>query len=92
MSGRSTSFYFNMKPSMLHPEGAHLMATLILEACKGAEVDLIGGLEMGAVPLATAVAVLARPRAGRCRPSSCASRPRSTAPASWWKAWRPARR
>ena len=32
VSGRSTSFYFDMKPSMLHPEGAQLMATLILEA------------------------------------------------------------
>ena len=57
VSGRSTSFYFDMKPSMLHPEGAHLMAMLILEALQGAKVDLIGGLEMGAVPLATAVAV-----------------------------------
>ncbi len=57
VSGRSSSFYFNMKPSMLHPESAHLIATLILEALKGAKVDYIGGLEMGAVPLATAVAV-----------------------------------
>jgi orotate phosphoribosyltransferase len=57
VSGRSTSFYFDMKPSMLHPEGAQLMATLILAALQGAKVDLIGGLEMGAVPLATAVAV-----------------------------------
>lgn len=56
-SGRSSSFYFNMKPSMLDPEAAHLIATLILEELEGAEIDLIGGLEMGAVPLATAVAV-----------------------------------
>jgi len=65
VSGRSTSFYFDMKPSMLHPEGAHLMATLILEALEGARVDLIGGLEMGAVPLATAVALASH---GRGRP------------------------
>ena len=57
VSGRSTSFYFDMKPSMLHPEGAQLMAMLILDALRGAKVDLVGGLEMGAVPLATAVAV-----------------------------------
>jgi orotate phosphoribosyltransferase len=57
VSGRSSSFYFNMKPSMLHPESAHLIAVLILEALKGARIDYIGGLEMGAVPLATAVAV-----------------------------------
>ena len=57
VSGRTSNFYFNMKPTMLDAEGAHLIATLILEALEGARVDLIGGLEMGAVPLATAVAV-----------------------------------
>ena len=60
VSGRSTSFYFDMKPSMLHPEGAHLMATLILDALRDAEVDLVGGMEIGAVPLATAVAVMSQ--------------------------------
>jgi orotate phosphoribosyltransferase len=58
VSGRSTNFYFNMKPSMLHPESAHLIATLTLEALRGARAEYIGGLEIGAVPLATAVAVL----------------------------------
>lgn len=57
VSGRSTTFYFNMKPTMLDPEGGHLIATLILEALEGSDIDLIGGLEMGAVPLAVAVAV-----------------------------------
>jgi orotate phosphoribosyltransferase len=57
VSGRTSSFYFNMKPTMLDAEGAHLIATLILDALQDAKVDLIGGLEMGAVPLATAVAV-----------------------------------
>jgi orotate phosphoribosyltransferase len=57
VSGRSSSFYFNMKPTMLHPEGAHLIASLILDALKGTHVDLVGGLEMGAVPLAVGVAV-----------------------------------
>jgi orotate phosphoribosyltransferase len=57
VSGRSTNFYFNMKPTMLDPEGGHIIATLVLDALKGSEVDLIGGLEMGAVPLAVAVAV-----------------------------------
>jgi orotate phosphoribosyltransferase len=62
VSGRSTNFYFNMKPTMLHPEGAHLVATLILDAVKGARIDFIGGLEMGAVPLATAVAAISHAR------------------------------
>jgi orotate phosphoribosyltransferase len=65
VSGRSTHFYFDMKPSMLHAESAHLIATLMLEALRGLAVDYIGGLEMGAVPLATAVSVLSH---GRGRP------------------------
>jgi orotate phosphoribosyltransferase len=60
VSGRSTSYYFNMKPSMLHPEGGHLIATLILAALEGGKADCIGGLEMGAVPLATAVSVMSQ--------------------------------
>ena len=61
-SGRSSDFYFDMKPTMLHPEGAHLIATLILEALEGASVDYIGGLEMGAVPLAAAAAAASQAR------------------------------
>lgn len=59
-SGRTSSFYFNMKPTMLHPIGAHLIATLILDqlAQDGIKADMIGGLEMGAVPLASAVAAI----------------------------------
>ena len=65
VSGRSSSFYFNMKPAMLHPESAHLIAMLTLEVLQGTRVDYVGGLEIGAVPLATAVAVLSP---GRGRP------------------------
>ncbi len=57
-SGRTSTYYFNMKPTMLDAEGAHLIATLILEAIKGMRADLIGGLEMGAVPIASAVAAV----------------------------------
>ena len=68
VSGRSSSFYFDMKPTMLDPEGAHLIATLILDALADAQVDLVGGLEMGAVPLATAVAAASHVR-GRPLPA-----------------------
>jgi orotate phosphoribosyltransferase len=55
-SGRTSNFYFNMKPTMMHSEGAHLIGVLVLDAAKGENVDLVGGLEMGAVPIAAAVA------------------------------------
>jgi len=57
-SGRKSDFYFNLKPTMLYPEGAALLAELTYEALKGDRLDYIGGLEMGAVPLAGAIAQL----------------------------------
>lgn len=57
-SGRVSNFYFNLKPSMLDAEGAALLAQLTLEALSGERIDAIGGLEMGAVPIAGAVAQL----------------------------------
>ena len=55
-SGRKSDFYFNLKPTMLDPEGATLLAELTYEALKDDKLDFIGGLEMGAVPLAGALA------------------------------------
>ena len=56
-SGRSSNFYFDMKPAMLDPDGAGLMAELILQELQGVKADCIGGLEMGAVPLIAPVAM-----------------------------------
>ena len=55
-SGRKSDFYFNLKPTMLDPEGATLLAELTYEALKDDQLDFVGGLEMGAVPLAGAIA------------------------------------
>jgi len=55
-SGRKSDFYFNLKPTMMDPEGATLLAELTYEALKDDGYDYIGGLEMGAVPLAGAIA------------------------------------
>ena len=55
-SGRKSDFYFNLKPTMMDPEGATLLAELTYEALKDEGFDYIGGLEMGAVPLAGAIA------------------------------------
>ena len=52
-SGAGSSFYFDMKRTAFHPEGASLMARLILDELADIDVDVdyVGGLEMGAVPL-----------------------------------------
>ena len=57
-SGRKSHFYFNLKPTMLDPEGAALLAQLALEALAKEKLDAIGGLEMGAVPISGAVAAM----------------------------------
>jgi orotate phosphoribosyltransferase len=57
-SGRKSDFYFNLKPTMLDPEGAALLAELTFDALRNDELDYVGGLEMGAVPLAGAIAQL----------------------------------
>jgi orotate phosphoribosyltransferase len=57
-SGRKSNFYFNLKPTMLDPEGAALLAELTLESLAGEQIDYVGGLEMGAVPIAGAIAQL----------------------------------
>ena len=50
-SGRPSSFYFDMKPSMLNPEGAFLVTKLLFARCRAAGAEFVGGLEMGAVPI-----------------------------------------
>lgn len=67
-SGKLSTFYFNMKPTMLDSEGAHLIASLILDQLEGVDADLIGGLEMGAVPIAASVTAVAHAR-GRKLPA-----------------------
>ncbi len=58
-SGKTSTFYFNMKPTMLDSEGAYLVASLILDQLEGVDANLVGGLEMGAVPIASSVAAIA---------------------------------
>ena len=54
-SGRTSSFFVNLKQTMLDPEGANLLAELILDVMEEQGIHNIGGLEMGAVPLVSAV-------------------------------------
>jgi orotate phosphoribosyltransferase len=61
-SGRTSDFYCNLKPTMLDPEGAYLLGSLIVDAVAADHPDLVGGLELGAVPLATAAAAVGHAR------------------------------
>ncbi len=51
-SGRKSQHFFDMKPVMMNPECAHLLGVLIHDQIeKIGDVDAVGGLELGAVPL-----------------------------------------
>jgi orotate phosphoribosyltransferase len=54
-SGKESNFYFDMKPSMLHPEGAALIARALLDEVRRTGAGFVGGLEMGAVPITGAL-------------------------------------
>src|SRR5271163_3953227 len=54
-SGRMSRFYVDCKMALSYPEARHLIGRLIAAKLAGVEFDVIGGLEIGAYPIATAV-------------------------------------
>ncbi|SMC21196.1 orotate phosphoribosyltransferase [Desulfacinum hydrothermale DSM 13146] len=56
VSGAFSRFYFNCKRVTLDPEGQYLIGHLIHERIRELEVQGIGGLTLGADPIANAVA------------------------------------
>ncbi len=56
VSGRMSNYYFNCKAVTLHPEGMYLIGNIIFAMIEGLSVKGIGGLTLGADPIADAVA------------------------------------
>src|SRR5256885_8085081 len=58
-SGALSDYYLDLKPTMFDPEGIALIGAIINGMlADDADVDALGGLELGAVPIAIAVSVL----------------------------------
>lgn len=57
-SGRRSDIYFNGKQVTLEGRGLYLVSQLILARCRELGVDAIGGLTLGADPIASGVAAL----------------------------------
>jgi orotate phosphoribosyltransferase len=57
-SGRRSDVYFNGKQVTLEGRGLYLVSRLILERCRELRVDAIGGLTLGADPIAAGVVAL----------------------------------
>jgi orotate phosphoribosyltransferase len=58
-SGKKSSFYFNCKPTTLNSEGMYLTGNLLYALIRGRRtwnVKAVGGLTLGADPVATAIA------------------------------------
>ena len=54
-SGRTSRWFFDMKPVMMNPEAGRLVGELMNVRCDEIGADFVGGLELGAVPLAALV-------------------------------------
>ena len=62
-SGRRSSYLFQLRQTTMLPEGAALLGEVILEYMYQHSIECIGGLELGAVPLVSSVAVMSHIRA-----------------------------
>ena len=63
-SGKKSKFYVDLKATTLHPDGAALIGELAVQLVRerGLHVDAVGGLTLGADPIATAISLAARAR------------------------------
>jgi orotate phosphoribosyltransferase len=56
VSGATSSYYLDLKPTTFDPEGAALIGEIVCSMLAAdTDVDAIGGLELGAVPIVAAV-------------------------------------
>lgn len=55
-SGRKSSFYLDLRQTLMRPAGVRLAGELVLERLlEGPAIDAVGGMAVGAVPLVSAV-------------------------------------
>jgi orotate phosphoribosyltransferase len=57
-SGAASDYYLDLKPTMFSPEGINLIADIVYNMVReDRSVEAVGGLELGAVPIANAVSM-----------------------------------
>ena len=56
-SGQKSRYYINSKKILFHAEAVALLGELLFEATKDLPIQGIGGLEVGAIPMAAAAAM-----------------------------------
>lgn len=60
-SGGMSNVFFDMKMTLLDPEGINLVADLMLQLLEGEQFDAVGGLVLGACPIVDAITLKAFP-------------------------------
>lgn len=63
VSGKTSHFYVNCKPTTMSPRGMFLVGHLVFDAIKNLKPDGIGGLTFGADPMAMATAFVSELKA-----------------------------
>lgn len=58
VSGRTSPYYFDCKPTTLNPEGMNLIGGILFEMLNDTDVTAAGGLTLGADPIANALSVI----------------------------------
>ncbi len=56
-SGKESSYYVNSKKALFHSEAASLLGEAMYELTRDLDIQAVGGLEVGAIPLATACVI-----------------------------------
>lgn len=56
-SGKTSSYYINSKKALLHSEALCLLADVLFKMTRELPIAAVGGLEVGAIPMATALAM-----------------------------------
>lgn len=54
-SGIKSNYFFDMKIISMNPKGSNLIANLLFDIIKNENIDYIGGLESGAIPIVSAL-------------------------------------
>lgn len=54
-SGRVSEYYVNCKQILSHPRYRRILVELVADSLSGSDVDAVGGMEIGAIPIATSV-------------------------------------
>lgn len=58
-SGGTSNYFFQLRQTTMHPEGASLIGDLVVDFMRAHAIQSVGGLELGAVPVVSAASVMA---------------------------------